>query len=190
MKKMTNFQELYSFIDSAAKNHKYAENTAMGHKAALKLFEPLLNEDEKSSIGLVKSNIEGIFSKVFGKNKEKITAESLNTYKLRVLKIIADYEAYGVDPAKMASWVPRRRNVTKSVERGDANTGERTAFKTTNGASSEKTVSGSASGIELGLRPGFVIALPRDITTTEVGMIKALLDSLVKSKNQDETTIE
>lgn len=34
--------------------------------------------------------------------------KTLMVYKVRLLKVIADYRKYGSDPGKMATWNPRR----------------------------------------------------------------------------------
>ncbi len=61
----TPFAQLNTFIDTATKSRKYAPNTASGFKAALKLYEGDLNEEELGSIQLVKDNIEQIHKAVF-----------------------------------------------------------------------------------------------------------------------------
>lgn len=115
---MKNFQNLYDFIDKAVKNRKYPANTALGLKAALKLFEAEINEDERASIDKFKENLNQIYHGVSTKNKD-ITASSLATYKSRVAKIIRDYELYGVDPTKINNWsvkpiVTRQKKQTSS----------------------------------------------------------------------------
>ncbi|MDP3800230.1 MAG: hypothetical protein Q8Q90_02285 [bacterium] len=103
---MKKFQDLYDFIDRAIKSRKYPDNTGMSLKTALKLFEVELNDEERSSIGEFKKNLEQIYQNVFSKNKN-FTASSLATYKSRVLKVLADYEKYGVELTKMANWFPK-----------------------------------------------------------------------------------
>lgn len=175
---MNKFQELYSFIKSAVKNHKYAENTAMGHRAALKLFEFQLNENEKDSVALVKKNIEGISSKVFMQNQKRITAQSLNTYKLRVVKVIEDYEKYGINPVKMDSWVSRRRNVTQTADRAGTKDAHKEMGDTV--MSMPRNLPGSSNTIDLAIRPGIVISIPKDISMTEAQLIKGVVDTLAK----------
>lgn len=103
---MKKIQDLYEFIDRAVKSRKYPDNTGMALKTALKLFEAVLNEDERNSIDVFSKNIEQIYQNVFSKNKD-FSASSLATYKSRVTKVLSDYEKYGVDPTKMAGWSPK-----------------------------------------------------------------------------------
>ena len=118
------FQTLYSFIESAVKSRKYPENSANGYRAALKLFEAELSEEELSSIQLFSDRLEQIYSSVFSKNQLKFSAGSLVTYKSRVMKVLSDYEKYGADPTKMASWNPQviKRGPRKKTELGDSTT--------------------------------------------------------------------
>lgn len=103
---MTGFQELYSFVDRAMRNRKYPEATAQALRAALKLYDAELSDEEKASLEKVKKDFEQITRSVFGKNATKFSASSLTTYKSRVQKVFADYEKYG-DPAQMNSWSPK-----------------------------------------------------------------------------------
>lgn len=103
---MAKFNELYDFIDRAIKSRKYPENTGMSLKAALKLFDKELNDEEHASVDEFRKNINQIYQNVFTKSKD-FTAASLATYKSRVIKVLNDYERYGVDPTKMANWSPK-----------------------------------------------------------------------------------
>ena len=103
---MKKFTDLYDFIDRAIKSRKYPDNTGMALKTSLKLFETELNEEERSSVDEFRKNIEQIYQNVFLKNKN-FSAGSLATYKSRVLKVLSDYEKYGVDPTKMSNWSPK-----------------------------------------------------------------------------------
>src|SRR3989338_7606501 len=111
---MKKIQDLYEFIDRAVKSRKYPDNTGMALKTALKLFEAVLNEEERNSIDVFSKNIEQIYQNVFSKNKN-FSASSLATYKSRVTKVLSDYEKYGVDPTKMANWSPKVINRTKKM---------------------------------------------------------------------------
>lgn len=188
---MAKFNELYSFIDGAIKNRKYSPNTAGGHKAALKLFEKELNDEEGQSIDLVKEKIEAIYANVSRNNRDKISAESLATYKLRVLKVIDDYRKYGIDPTKMNEWISRTRNVIKSVDRA-----EMKGFSKGNDRSVDLVISssnnplGSLNAIDLVIRPGIVISIPKDINIIEAQIIKGVVDTLLKNTKQDEGVIQ
>lgn len=119
---MTKFQELYDFIDRAKKNRKYPEATAQSLRAALKLYDTELSDDERASLDKVKENFEQITRSVFSKNASKFTASSLATYKSRVQKVFAEYEKYG-DPAKMNNWSPKVILRAKKIERRPTATG-------------------------------------------------------------------
>src|SRR3989344_5568097 len=120
---MTKFTDLNAFIDSAVKSRKYPTNTAFGLKAALKVFEGELNEEEAKSIDKVRSNINQISQSVYQKQQSNLSASSLAVYKSRVLKVINDYEKYGTDPSKMANWsvkvISRERKKKTSADQPD-----------------------------------------------------------------------
>lgn len=99
----TKFESLYEFIDRAVKNRKYPTSTSHGLKAALRLFEAELNDDERVSLDKVKENIDQIYHSVSVKNKN-MAASSLASYKVRLAKVIRDFEKYGIDPTKMNNW--------------------------------------------------------------------------------------
>ena len=103
---MQKIQVLYDFIERAIKSRKYPENTGMALKTALKLFETELNEEERNSIDEFRKNINQIYQSVYSKNKN-FSAGSLAVYKSRVIRVINDYEKYGIDPIKMSNWSPK-----------------------------------------------------------------------------------
>ncbi len=103
---MKKFEVLYDFVDKAIKSRKYPENTGISLKTALKLFEGESNEQELNSVDEFRKNLDQIYQSVFTKNK-KLSAGALATYKSRVLKVLNDYEKYGVDATKMANWSPK-----------------------------------------------------------------------------------
>ena len=109
---MENFSALYSFIDRASRSRKYAEATAYTLKAALKLYEAELNEDEKKDVDLFKKNFEQITRTVMGKNGQRFNASSLAAYKSRAYKVLNDFVKYS-DPIAMNSWTPKVINRTK-----------------------------------------------------------------------------
>lgn len=168
---MANISNLYDFIEKAVKSRKYPENTAQGLKAALKLFEKELNDEEKQSIDSLKSNLDQIYNQVFNKNKQ-FSAASLATYKSRVLKVITDYEEHGTDATKMANWAPKKVNrAPRKKEVAD------------NGTSLERmsaSAPASSHKIELVLRPDTkcILILPMDLNETDVKKIKGVLDSM------------
>jgi len=178
---MNKFSDLYEFIDFAKGNRKYPENTANGLKSSLKIFEKELNLDELNSVNLVEDNIEEIFINVVAKNKDK-NIGSLNTYKARLLKVINDYQRYGINPSKIQGWDIKPHSFAKS----------KTFKKDTQDKEPDKPqislsdhINTPVHKIELSLRDNFktVILIPRDINAKEAKMIKSILDSLVAEMN-------
>ncbi|MDP3982861.1 MAG: hypothetical protein Q8Q65_02165 [bacterium] len=98
------FKELYSFIERAEKNRKIATNTAYGLKAAAKLFDENLTDEEQHSIELVKERLDAIYSTLYQRNKEKMEHGTLEVYKRRISKLIDDFEKYGIEPSAFTSW--------------------------------------------------------------------------------------
>lgn len=170
-------RSLYEFVERAQKSRKYPENTAQGLKVALKLFESVTNEEEKSSLDLFKKNLDQIYHDVTVKNGKDFSASTLSVYKSRVEKVIRDYEKYGIDPTKMASWSP------KVVKRKPRKKMEKKSDATQQGESDEIIPEASVGmhKLELSLRSGAksIILVPKDMTSQEVEMFKSLLDSLV-----------
>jgi hypothetical protein len=180
-----NFQDLFEFIDRAVKSRKYPENTARGLKASLKLFEPVLNEEELQSLDVFEKNLDQIYHSVTLKNGKNFNASSLAVYKSRIIKIINDYKKYGLDPTKMASWTPK--TITRSSRKKDSSSSPSTDDLPETSPSPIST--NEMHKIELSLRPDsnkkFIIIVPRDITLVENSTIKAILDSLtLKPENQ------
>jgi len=116
------FNKLFDFIDLAQKNRKYAPNTSTTFRTPLRLIEAELSDEEKESLDLLKERLDAIVSNIYGKNKTSLSAASLEVYKRRILNVISDYEKYGKDPAKMASWnrviALRKSKKNKEVEEG------------------------------------------------------------------------
>lgn len=171
---MAKVSDIYDFIDRAVKSRQYAENTALGLKAALRLFEKYLNEEEKQSVEKIKANLDQIYNQVFNKNKD-MSAGSLATYKFRVRKVINDYEQYGKDATKMASWSPKR------VTRSGRKKGSTDEAKSLDALSS--SVPGSSHRIELALRADTkcLLIIPMDLNANDVKKIKGVLDSMVNN---------
>jgi len=171
---MKNIQDLYDFIDRAAKSHKYPDNTAWSLKSAIKKFEPLLNEEERTSVEKFRDNLDPLTQKLFNKDKST-SASSLTTYKSRVTKVISDFEKYGNDASKMANWTVKTISRTRhsKIEKEDA------PIENGQMSNNSESIQGMAR-FELPLRPGmkFVLIVPPDISDQERSIIKALLDSL------------
>lgn len=114
---MTNsIQKLLDFIVAAERSRKYLPNVAINHRTPLRLIDPELNEEEGKSVDTLKSNLDQIFHTVYLKNQAKMSASSIEVYKRRVRSVISDYEKYGTDLSKMASWNPTQITRTKKTE--------------------------------------------------------------------------
>ena len=178
---MHKYSNLYEFIDFAKGNRKYPENTANGLKSALKIFEKELNIDELNSVDLVEDNIEEIFINAVSNNKDK-SIGSLNTYKARVLKVITDYQKYGVNPSKMQGWNANpHKAIAKILKKKDTPDKEQDSNKTVLSDATNTPV----HKIKLSLRSGqrSLIIIPRDISPNETKMIKDILDSLTSQNS-------
>jgi site-specific recombinase XerD len=172
-------KDLYDFIDTAHRNRKYPLNTAQGLRAAVKLFDAELNDEERKSVDTVKNSLEQIYQSIFTKNK--MTASSLTTYKSRFLKVINDYEKYGTDPTKMTNWNPKvvvrsKRLTQKPDVAGKTN---QDVDEGLNGYN--EVIPNNMHKIELALRSDakFVLIIPRDLKLTEVTTLNAILTSLI-----------
>lgn len=175
--------QLFDFINTAEKNRKYPQGTALGRRAALKLFEAELNEGEKESLGTLKANLEQIYQNVFNKNKSKMNAESLVTYKKRLEKLIEDYEAYGIDPTKLANWNRATRKVRINTTQSN-NQKVKEQIPNSSSASGKEI---ELSRFELPLRPNVkaIIIVPSDIKKSEVEKVRKYIEFLESISNPD-----
>ena len=177
-------KQLSEFIDTAERNRKYPTGTATGRRAALRLFEQELNEEEKESLDTLRSNLEQIYQNVFNKNKSKMSAESLVTYKQRIEKLIEDYETYGADPTKLATWNrPTRKSKSSALQ---ANNQKSSGVSVSDEETKlEKDV--PLSRFELPLRTGVkaIIIVPSDIKTNEVNTLRKYIDFLESIAQKD-----
>ena len=110
-----NIDSLYDFINAAEKSRKYAPNSAAGLRSALRLFQKELNEEEKSSTSLFRQNFNQIYQQVVNKNISSYNASSLDVYRKRILRLLSDYEKYGIDPTKLSTWTPKVRMVIRDT---------------------------------------------------------------------------
>lgn len=172
-------ETLIEFIETAKKNRKYPSGTAIGRRAALKLFEPELNDEERESLDTFKSHLDNIYQNVYNKNKAKMTAESWVTYKNRLKALISDYEKHGTDPTKMANW---NRTVRKTSGKNKVNP-EKNTHLIPSGVEKYKEV--DMSRFELPLRAGVkaIILVPSDLTKNEVDKIRKYVDFLESISN-------
>jgi site-specific recombinase XerD len=177
---MNKFKDLYEFIDLAKHNRKYPANTANNLKSSLKIFEKELNIDELNSVDLIEDNIEEIFINAVTKNKNK-NIGSLNTYKARLLKVIKDYQKYGVDPSKMQSWNTKQKKTVRALNTVKDNTDKLSDKPILHLSDHINTPVNNIHKIELALRHNekFVLILPKDISAAEAKTIKSIIDSLI-----------
>lgn len=181
---MNKFQDLYSFIDRATKSRKYPEATAMSLRAALKLYESELNDEEKSSLDKFKENLEQITRSVFSKNADRFSSSSLTTYKSRTQKVLTDFAKYG-DPLKMNSWSPKV--IIRNKKAGSDATPSTSKNANIIPPEEDEIVPQNMHKIELALRENVkvVIIIPRDLKEEENTTIKTILDSLaIKGQKQ------
>ena len=178
-------KDLYEFIHTALRNRKYPPNTAQGYKAALRVFEAELNDEEKASVQKTRENIDQINNLIFSKNK--ISAGSLATYKSRLVKVVADYEKYGTDATKMANWSPKVIAPRVKRVKNGLNNSSPTSIQSEPDVDTGVAVSTNMHKIELALRPDakFILVVPRDLKTTEVTTLQAILTSLINEGGND-----
>jgi len=177
--------ELRQFISSAERERKYPPNTATGFRAALSMFEPELNEQEKESLQIFKEHVDDIYMSVYRKNKV-FNSKTLLEYKRRILRLMTDYEQYGTDPNKMASWTPARRISKKAIKKSS---GEKPSAS--NAPNTEKdeesntpivpvVPSVTMNRFEITLRPNIraIILTPADLKSEEAIKIKKYIEYL------------
>ena len=175
-----NFQALYDFIDRATKSRKYPENTAKALRAALKLYEPILNEDELNSLEKFTENFEQITSSMFNKNANRFSASSLPAYKSRAQKVLNDYSKYA-DPAKMSNWSPKKISRSVKVKKVDTENLTNIDKAPLFAHNTLESIPENMHKIELALRSDtkFIVIVPRDINKNEAKTLKTIIDSLV-----------
>ena len=171
---MEKFTNLYDFIDFAKANRKYADNTANNFKSALKIFEKELNAEELKSIDMVEDSIGEIFRSLVIANKDK-SIVSLNTYKVRLLKVIKDYKKYGAEPSKIQHWVVKTRKSTPPLIKKDKIDKKNIIL-----SNSINTPVDNLHKIDLSFNCGRIqISIPKNISVKEIEIIKNVLDSLI-----------
>lgn len=178
---------LSEFIAAAEKSRKYPTNSAYGMKAALKLFEPELKDQEKESVDVFQKRFEQIYQSVFAKNKARMSIASLETYKRRLVSLLRDYEKYGMDPSKMASWTrPIRRPYGKRIEKSSGIERQEAGVPEEPGVSSVKTEGPTMNRLEISLRPDAraILLLPSDLTSEEAEKIVGLVGFLAGNKKE------
>jgi len=179
---MPNINNVLEFISVASKNRIYPPGTADGYKAAVKMFDAELNEEERESLNIFLERFDKIYSEVVRKNQAKMKMQSLETYKIRVRKVIDDYMSYGQDPSKMISWNrPARKRASSGVVRINTNSDTQ---RPKDDSAVVPPIFGQMNRVELSLRPEFdvkaLIIVPFDLSNDEASRLKGLIDALVK----------
>lgn len=172
---MSEFKDLYEFIDIAERNRKYAPNTAHGRRAALRIFEKELHPEEISSLELVANNLDDIYRNVVSRNKDAFSLSSLSTYKSRFLKVLDEYQRYGSDPDLLQSWQVRLRNTHRTPKDKVLD-----KVKDTPSSKVSNTTHSPVYNLEISLQNGgkFLLESPGVISPKEADTIKRLIDAL------------
>lgn len=172
-------ESLKEFVVAAQKSRKYNPNSAAGLKTALRLFEKELNEEEKTSVQLFRQNLEQIYQQVVNKNLSSYTAASLEVYRKRILRLLNDYQQYGVDPTKMASWNPKIRIAKREKKIVEAEATTKTLTEEPQEQLQNSKI--DMAKFELPLREGVfaIIQTPRDLSIEEAKKIRGYIDYLM-----------
>jgi hypothetical protein len=178
---------LNDFIEMALRNRKYASNSAYGYKAALRVFDEELSSEERGSIELFKERFDQIFTNIVAKNKKDFNISSLQVYKFRVLKVLGDYEKYGVDASKMAGWAGNVKKV--HVSKNKVNDVLHQDRQVQMVDASVPDSSSEYNRHEISLRPSkrIVFIYPSDFTLKEAKSIKSFGEYLVSGFDEDHT---
>ncbi len=170
---MKDINVLYDFIDRAVKSRNYLPGSAKGLKAALKLFEKELTDEERASVDLFEAHLDRIQQVIFSANNS-ITPNSLATYKSRVLRVLSDYKKFGSDPTKMANWnakpVARAKRPQAQSENRSFGTGVEDGGATSIPLGMQKIEHPIRVGVKV------VVYLPAEPTSGDIDKIKKLLD--------------
>lgn len=160
-------------MDLAEKNRKYPANTAHGRRAALKLFDTVLNADERESLDLIQERIGEIYLSLISKHKDSFSIQSLNTYKGRFLKVIQDYRRYGVKPESITTWDAKPRQYIQR-QKDDP--------KDVSFHSLSLPIHRAVHKLDIALENGETASIetPADITSRDIARLKHILDALGK----------
>lgn len=177
-----NFNSLLDFNEKARKNRKYPDNTASGLRAALKLFESELNEEERESLDTFEKNLERINQSVCNKNDHGFSASTLVSYRSRVQRVLNDYKKYGNEVAKFNSWNPPIRKMSKRSTSTSSSKNVIEDKQPQQVLESHNAVDSFRLEIPLGDNKKALIVLPKNITSSEVTLIKNLLDNIIPTE--------
>lgn len=181
---MANTEDLIQFVNIAEKNRIYPRGTADGYRAAIKLFDEVLNEEERESLTIITERLAKIYQEVIIKNQNRIKIQTLATYKSRMIKLIEDYNQFGQNAEKMANWTrPVKNRKRHSSGIAPAPIGQESPNQNFVPLPSVKM-----NRIELVLRPEIdtkaLILLPFDLKNSEATLIKSLVDALIQPDNK------
>jgi hypothetical protein len=178
---------LNEFVEMALRNRKYANNSAYGYKAALRVFNEELSPEERESFDLFKNRFDQIFTNIVAKKQKDFNISSLQVYKFRVLKVLGDYEKYGVDPSKMAGWVGNVKKVHISKDKGGTVLPQDRGVQVVDIPVVDSSLDYNRH--EISLRPSkrIVVIYPSDFTLKEAKSIKSFGEYLVSSCDEEHT---
>ncbi len=115
---MNNVGKIQDFIKRAERNYKYKPNTASALSGALKLFSGVMTEDELAQDSFPADKLDEIGERIHTMFANKYSVDSLQTYKSRINRSVADFTRYGADAKSLASWNPltkQRKRDTKAT---------------------------------------------------------------------------
>lgn len=200
---MDTISALVDFIEKARGERKYAESTARGYTAAVKLFAAYVSDQERQDFDVLLQNIENIAADIYAKQAdENITVTTLVVYKRRMRKLVQDYREYGSSPDKLAAWNPRRPAKGLGGGRRSAGGADSAAVQLAGEDSAQvllqpsRVSTSNQAGVvaldggedrvimnrsEISLRSNLRIALelPADMTAQEADKIKQLIDIML-----------
>lgn len=183
-----NLNAVLNFISAARKSRKYPARTAENLKYALRLIEDQITPEEHESTKLLLDNIDKIFHEYYAKNQARLSATSLEVYKSRVRKVLREFNEYGTNPAKMASWNPVLRT-RKSKENSSMQVGGKANIETDFFAPG---VSENTTRFELPLENNrkVVFLTPKDINQQEIFKMGKYLEFLKSIAPEEKIKIE
>jgi hypothetical protein len=191
--------KLNDFIDLAERNRKYAGNTAVGYKAALRKLAEVLNEDEGRSIDLIEQRFPQIMTAFYLKHKSVASVSSMDVYQKRIKKVIREYKKWGTELGKWNAWVALPLVKRSRAEKKEEGSGTTTSSENENlkaeiitTSNDDKTVfahgtTNLSNKTEISLRPGVAvfISTPSDLTKSEARKIVKYAQYLEDSSKDD-----
>lgn len=174
---------LLNFVSAAEKSRKYLKSTAYNIKSALKLIEPTLTDEEKTSLDLIEKNINQIFHSYYQKNQTELSAGSLETYKSRVKKVIEEYKKHGTNPSAMANWNPTlktRKHQLNRIKNSSETTPKEIEPVQSTPLNQKPLNYENMDKFELNVRDNakILILTPTDINKSEVKKMRGYIDYL------------